>query len=568
MDRHQIAQILYEIAAVLEIKGDNPFKIRAYENAARVVEGLTNLEELIEGGRLTDIDGIGKNLADHITELHKTGHLKEYEKLMNSIPEGIFEMLKIPGVGAKKVKVFWEKLGVTTIGELEYACRENRLADLAGFGEKSQENILQGIVYLKKHQGCYLYPYALASALPLLNALKKNRDVIRIEIAGSIRRRKETVKDIDILASAKSPGSVMDAFVRLPEVESVVAKGETKSSVVLKSGMNADLRCVSDAEFPYALHHFTGSKEHNVAMRGRAKKMSLKMNEYGLFKGKKNIRCVDEEGIFKVLKLCFIPPELREDMGEIAAAEKGVLPELIDEKDVRGMLHIHSVYSDGANTIAEMAEAAKDMGYEYTGICDHSQSAHYAGGLSVAEVRRQHKEIDALNGKLRGITILKGIESDILADGSLDYDDKVLELFDFVIGSVHSKFSMPEKEMTGRIVKAIKNRRLTILGHPTGRLLLAREGYAVDMHALIDAASDHGKVIELNANPQRLDLDWRHGPYAKKKGAKIAICPDAHRVEGLYDVTYGVGIARKGGFTKADVINTYPLDKFMKFIKR
>lgn len=568
MDRHQIANVLYEIAAVLEIKGDNPFKIRAYENAARTVEGLSNLEELVDEGKLTAIKGIGKNLADHITELYKTGRLKEYEKVLKSVPDGLLGMLSIPGVGAKKIKVFWEKLSITNMGELEYACKENRLRDLDGFGQKSQDKILQGILYLKRHQGRHLYPYALESARPLFEALRKNKDIIRVEIAGSLRRCRETVKDIDMLASTKVSERVMDAFTRLPQVDAVVAKGETKSSVVLKSGINADLRCVTDEEFPYALHHFTGSKEHNTAMRARAKKRSMKMNEYGLFKGNKNIRCAGEVEIFRALRLDFIPPELREDMGEIDAAEKGKLPELIEESDIKGMLHVHTNYSDGSNSVEELAGAAQKMGYTYLGICDHSQSAYYAGGLKPAQVKKQHREIDALNKKLKGITVLKGIEADILPDGKIDYKDEVLELFDFVVASVHSKFSMTEAAMTERICKALKHPLVHILGHPTGRLLLAREAYPVDMRKVIDVAAEHGKAIELNANPHRLDIDWRLGPYVKKRGAKIAICPDAHSIEGMLDMKYGVGIARKAWFAKDDIVNAWPLDRFMKWLSK
>lgn len=568
MDKREIAQILSEIAAVLEIKGENPFKIRAYENAARIVDGLSDLGELVESGKLTSIKGIGKNLADHITELYKTGHLKEYEKMVKTIPEGLLEMLSIPGVGAKKVKVFWEKLEVTNIGELEYACQENRLRDLPGFGQKSQDKVLQGILYLKKHQGRYLYPYVLAAALPLYNALAKDKNVIRLEIAGSLRRKRETIKDIDLLVSTKSPKKVMDKFTKLKDVDSIVAKGETKSSVVLRSGINADLRCVTDQEFPYALHHFTGSKEHNTTMRSRSKKMSLKMNEYGLFKGKKNIFCKDEEEIFKKLRLEFIPPELREDMGEIAAAEKNRLPDLIKEGEIKGMLHVHTRSSDGTNTVEDLALAAKKLGYTYLGICDHSQSASYAGGLKPKDVAAQHKEIDRVNKRVKGITVLKGIEADILADGGLDYKDSVLESFDFIIGSVHSRFSMPENEMTSRICNALKNPYLTILGHPTGRLLLAREGYALDMKKVIDTAAKYGKAIELNANPHRLDIDWRYGPYVKEKGVKIAVCPDAHDIDGMNDVLFGIGIARKAWLTKDDIINAWSLDKFLKWIKK
>ncbi len=568
MNNREIAIVLANMGAILELKGKNPFKIRAYENASRVVDGLSNLEELINEEKLTTVRGIGKNLADHIIELHTTGHLKDYEALVASIPPGLFEMLRIPGVGAKKVKVFWDKLGVTTIGELEYACNENRLRDLPGFGQKSQDKILQGIIYLKKYQGRYLYPFGAELAERLVAALKKNKDVIRIEVAGSIRRHKETVKDIDILASTKSPEKVADLFMKLSDVDETISHGETKTSVILKLGVNADLRLVSDKEFPYALHHFTGSKEHNTAMRARAKKRGYKMNEYGLFKGEKNVPCKDETEIFKKLGLAYIPPELREDMGEIAVAEKGTLPTLVNEADMKGMLHIHSTYSDGSNTIKELALAAKKLGYTYLGICDHSQAASYAGGLSKAAIKRQHKEIERLNEELKGMRILKGIEADILPDGSVDYDDSVLESFDFVIASVHSRFGMTESEMTSRICRALTHPAVKILGHPTGRLLLAREAYPINMQEVIDVAAEYGKAIELNANPHRLDVDWRLGPQLKKKGVKVAICPDAHSIEGMGDMRYGVGIARKGWLTKEDIINAWTFEEFERWIKK
>lgn len=566
MDRHQISATLSEIAEVLEIRGENPFKIRAYQNAARIVEGLTNLEELINSKKLTTVKGIGKNLADHITELFETGHLKEFETMLKSIPGGLFEMLAIPGVGAKKIKIFWEKLGITNIGELEYACKENRLRDLPGFGQKSQDKILQGISFHKKHEGKYLYPYAVDSAEPVFKAIEAVKDVEEISIAGSLRRLKEIVKDIDILVATRSPKKVMNAFVNLPFVDQIVQHGDTKSSVVLRTGMSADLRCVSGKEFPYALHHFTGSKEHNTAMRARAKKMLIKMNEYGLFKDEKNIPCKAETDIFKKLGLDFIPPELRENMGEIEAAENGTLPKLIEESDLVGVLHVHTSYSDGTESIIGMAEAAKKRGYKYIGICDHSKSASYAGGLKPEDLKRQHEEIDALNKELKGITVLKGIESDILPDGSLDYDDEIMDSFDFAIASVHSKFSMNEKEMTDRICRALKHPAVSILGHPTGRLLLARDAYPVDMRRVISVAAEYGKAIELNANPYRLDIDWRLGPYVKEKGVKIAICPDAHNTNGLDDIRYGIGIARKGWFEKEDVINAWSLEMFLKWL--
>lgn len=569
MDKHEIAEVLAEMAAIFEIRDENPFKIRAYQNAARIIEGLSDdLEKLIKQGELVNIKGIWKNLADHIAELASTGKLKEYEKLRKSIPEGVFEMLRIQGVGPKKVKVLWEKLAIKTIGELEYACKENRLVDLNGFGEKTQQKILQGIEYLRRFEDQHLFSSAHAAAAEIFEKISSNKNVIRAEIAGSIRRRKELIRDIDILAAAGNAGPLMDLFVGLPQVDSVTAKGETKSAVVLKSGIAADLRVVSDGEFPFALHYFTGSKQHNVAMRSLAKKAGIKMNEYGLFKGSKLLPCKNEEEIFERLHLAYIPPELREDQGEIEAAAKGKLPKLVETDDIKGVFHVHSGYSDGTATIEEMAIAAKRLGYSYVGIADHSQSAQYAGGLKPHDIKEQHKEIDAVNKKLKGITVLKGIEADILPNGELDYPDNILVSFDFVIISIHSKFNMSEKDMTARIIKGMKNRYAGVLGHPTGRLLLAREGYKVNMHEVIDAAADLGVAIEINAHPQRLDLDWRYGKYAKSKGVKVAIGPDAHNPEGLLDMAYGVGIARKGWFEKGDVINCLGVEEAKDYFKK
>ncbi len=567
------------MAIVFELKGDNPFKIRAYENAARVVEGLEDIEAKIEAGTLVEVKGIGKNLAGHITELYRTGKIKEYVALRKSIPEGLFEILKIAGVGPKKVKFFYEKLHVKDIGQLELVCRAGALRKHEGFGQKTEEKILQGIAYLRRNIGQHLYSDALVAAMDVHEKIKKHPLVTRSEVAGSLRRKKEVIKDIDLVAATSDSKKLMEFFTSLPQVEKIEAKGETKSAIILKSGISCDLRAVTDKEFPYALHHFTGSKEHNVACRARAQKMGMKMNEYGLFRVKgrshpersegssgsgKLIPCKDESDIFKKLGLEYIPPELRENMGEIEAAERGKLPKLVEEKDLKGILHVHTNYSDGINTVEELALFAKKMGYSYIGICDHSQTASYAGGLKPADVKRQWKEIDALNKKLKGITILKGIESDILPDGSLDYPEEILKGFDFVLASVHAKFNMSEDEMTARLIKAIADPYTCILGHPTGRLLLSREGYKVDMHRVIDACAKHNVVIELNANPHRLDIDWRLIPYAKEKGVKIAICPDAHMTENMLDMMFGVGIARKGWATKEDVVNCLDAKKLFR----
>ncbi|HEY4485344.1 MAG TPA: helix-hairpin-helix domain-containing protein, partial [Nitrospiria bacterium] len=392
MTRQEVSEILEEIGTLLELKGENPFKVRAYANAARTIAAMeTDLAEAVRTGALKEIKGIGPALFEKITDLVTTGRLKYYEDLKASVPAGLLEMIRIPGLGPKRAHAIFEQLGISTIGELEYACRENRLMKLDGFGPRMQEKVLQGMQYLRKQLGRFHYPIAAGEAERLYKALKAHKSIKRIAVAGSLRRRKEVVKDIDLLVSAGRSGPVMEAFASLQEVEEVIAKGETKSSVRLKSGINADLRVVSDAEFPYALHHFTGSKEHNIAMRGRAQRMGFKMNEYGLFRGEKLVACKNEEEIFARLGLAYIPPELREDMGEIAAAESKTLPKLIEEKDIRGIFHNHTVYSDGSGTLEEMAGAARAAGYEYIGISDHSRSARYANGLEIERLREQRR---------------------------------------------------------------------------------------------------------------------------------------------------------------------------------
>src|SRR3989338_1434590 len=569
LTKQEIAEVLEEIGSILEIKGENPFKERAYYNAARIASGLTeDLDDLIKKNELIEIKGIGKNLAEHIKELHGTGKLKEYEKIMKAVPEGILEMLKIPGVGPKKVKVLWEKLHVTSIATLEHVCHQGKIAHLEGFGEKTQQKILEGIAQVKKHSGQFLYPVAKEAAETIFKKIKNHSKVKRAEIGGSLRRCKEVVKDIDIVAATSDPKSVMEVFVKLPQVERVIAHGETKSAVLLKSGIQADLRCVSEAEFPFALIYFTGSKEHNVAMRGLAQDKGMKLNEYGLFaKGEKRIPCKDEADIFAKFGLAYIPPEIREGTKEIELAKKNQLPKLVEEKDIRGVFHCHSTYSDGTASIEQMVLGAKALGFEYFGTADHSQAAQYAGGLSPERVKKQFQEIDGLNKKLKGIHIFKGIEADILADGEVDMGDKVLSSFDYVVASVHSKFNMPEAEMTKRVIKAIKNKYVRILWHMTGRLLLARESYPLNVQEVIDACADYGVAIEINSNPMRLDIDWRNIPYAREKKVMFVINPDAHSVDGISHYKYGVGIARKGWLTAKEVLNTRSLMELDKWLK-
>jgi DNA polymerase (family 10) len=576
MEKSKVSEILDEIGTLLELKGENPFKCRAYHNAARAIEGSTSdLEAVVQSGEIRNVKGIGEAIAEKIGELLSTGKSKYHEELKASLPEGLMKMLKISGVGPKKVKVLYEKLKLKSVDELEAACRAGELEKLEGFGKKTEENILVGIEALRKHSSKFLYSVAEKAAINVFEVLSKQKGILRTEIAGSLRRKREVIGDIDIVASAKKSAvdAIMKMFTSHPDVARITGGGSTKSSVVLNSGINCDLRVVDDAEFPFALNYFTGSKDHNVRLRTIAKKFDLSLNEYGFSKigseekrgkAKKIVACRTEEDIYRTLGLSYVPPELREDFGEIEAAEKRRLPTLISEKEIRGTFHCHTNYSDGANTLAEMAEAARELGWQYLGIADHSKNAAYANGLNEARVKKQQKEIQLLNQKWSDFRIFIGTEVDILPNGDLDFSDKVLSTFDYVVASVHSSFKMTEAEMTKRIVKALKNKYVTILGHPTGRLLLQRDSYHVNQKAVIDAAAAYGKIIEINAHPSRLDLDWRMCKYAKEKDVKIAINPDAHTIGGLLDVRYGVGIARKGWLEKKDVINTLSLPRVQK----
>lgn len=571
MDKREIAMVLAETGRLLDLSGENPFKVRAYENAARAVDGFAgDFAALVAEGRLTEIRGVGKGLAEHIAELASTGRLAEHERLRGDIPSGVVQMLAIPGMGPKRVHHIWKAMGIDSIGELETACRRHLVEHQPGFGKKMEEKILAGIETVKRFAGKVLFAEAAAAAQGICGLVRSWPEVARAEVCGSLRRCKEIVADIDILVATEDPAAVMGRFVAMPEVAEVLQHGATKSEVRLACGIQCDLRAVEDVAFPFALHYFTGSKEHNVAMRSRAKKAALKLNEYGLFpEGQdRSLPCRDEEALFRALGLAFIEPELREDMGEIAAAAAGRLPVLVEQRDLRGVLHAHTSHSDGSASVAEMAAAAKGRGYAYLVVSDHSQSSLIASGLRPVEVAAQHREIDALNRKLSGFRVLKGIEVDILADGSLDYDDDLLASFDIVIAAVHSRFGLPEQEMTARIVRALANPHVDILAHPTGRLLLAREPYAVDLQAVIDAAAAHGTAIEINAHPQRLDLDWRWCRYAKERGVKLAIDPDAHAPEGFDDVAYGVNVARKGWLERVDILNGLTAEELLEHFRR
>jgi DNA polymerase (family 10) len=568
MAEKSVPQVLEEIGTLLEIKGENPFKSRAYYNAAKTLSAIDDLDEVIQEKKLKEIKGIGEAIAGKVEEYVETGRMAYFEELKKQLPESLLELLQIPNLGPKKIKVLFDDLGVTNVGELEYACKENRLVGLPGFGEKTQEKILRGIEFVKRHKGEYL----VGDVYPLAYDIKEKIQAIAkggaVEVCGSIRRRKEIVRDIDILVGGGDSRSIISFFTSLPEVEEIIVSGETKTSCRLKSGIEADLRIVNKEEFPYALMYFTGSKEHNVKLRGIAKKKGFKLNEYGLFDGEKLVTLNSEEEIYHMLDLAYIAPELREDTGEIEVAGRGELPRLIEMSDIQGTFHIHTEFSDGIDSIEKIVQTAKRLEFTYIGISDHSKSAYYAGGLKVEDLYRQWEIIDTLNARETDFHIFKGIESDILPDGSLDYDAEILERFDFVIGSIHSSFHLKKHEQEARIVKAMESPYMTILGHPTGRLLLSREGYDIDMRMIIDAAARTNTIIELNASPYRLDIDWRYMKYAKEKGVMISINPDAHAAAGLAEIFYGIGIARKGWQEKKDILNTRTATGISEILRR
>ena len=573
MEKNDIAGILDEIATFMELTGENPFKIRAYSAGARILENMTeDLGELIDGGKLADIPGLGEALVDKITTLRRDGVLPFHQKLKASIPAGLLEVMQIPGLGPKKVRALWTLLAVEDLAKLKEVCESGAVAELKGFGAKTQEKILEGIknriAYGKRHR----WYEAAAIAEPILAGLRALPEVSLAESAGSLRRARETVGDLDFLVASSEPKPIMDWFVAYPGVKEVTAHGETKSSVRFENGLQADLRVVPAEQFYFALHHFTGSKEHNVAMRHRALGRGLSMSEWG-FKSvdDKSVApgAKSEEEVFRALGLPWIPPELREGNGEIDAAEAGNLPKLVQFSDLHGVFHNHTTESDGDHTLDQMAAAAEAHGWEYLGISDHSKSSFQAGGLDEARLAKQLEDIAKLNAsKKYRVRVLSGSEVDILKDGSLDFTDDVLGRLDFVVASVHNLFTLDRDAQTARIIKAIENEHVDMIGHLTGRLLNKREPYEVDIAKVIDAAAANDTIIELNANPWRLDLDWRWWRRAAEKGVLCSINPDAHDVDQLAFAAHGVRIARKGWLTPAQVLNTRPLPEVLTWLGR
>jgi DNA polymerase (family 10) len=565
-----IAAIFEEMADLLEIQNENPFRIRAYRNAARQVEGMgVALSDLVAKDEdLTELPGIGDDLAAKIQEIVATGKCKALEKLRKQLPSSVTELLKVPGLGPKRVRTLYDQLKVKTTSQLAKAAKAGKIRELEGFGAKTEQTILDALTARTTEPRRFKLAIAAQYAEPLREYLAKTSGVKQVELAGSYRRCRETVGDLDILVTARESGKVMDRFTGYDEVARVISKGETRSTVILKSGLQVDLRVVDPECYGAALHYFTGSKAHNVVIRRLGQQKQLKINEYGVFKGAQRVAGETEESVFRSVGLPWIPPELREERGEIEAARAGKLPTLIERKDLRGDLHVHTKATDGHNTLREMAEAARGQGFEYLAITEHSRRLTVAHGLDVKQLRRQMEDIDALNASLKGITILKGIEVDILEDGALDLPNDVLGELDIVVGAVHSQFKLSRPKQTRRILKAMDHPHFTILAHPSGRLIDQREPYDVDMLKIIRHARTRGCFLELNAHPERLDLLDSHCQLAKEEGVRIAISSDAHSVQDFDNLHYGVGQARRGWLEKDDVLNTCPLNALRALLKK
>lgn len=573
-----LIDVLEEIVLLLELKGENPFKIRAYRNGAEVIRNFEeDFFQLAISGDLKGIKGIGDALQSQLHELATTGKMEFYEKLKSGFPATLFELFELQGLGAKKIKALYDKLNIDSISSLKEACESGRIAELSGFGKKTVENILKSIEARNKYTGLFTHGAIAGIAQVFLQRLQEHPNVSQAAICGSFRRGKEISHDLDFLVATKKPKELTEFFTAFPEVIEVIAAGETKASVmVTEKGLQCDLRAVSNDQFPFAQQYFTGSKEHNISIRSRARERGLSLNEYGfsLIDENSGIQLpdvFDEKGIYEALGLDFVQPELRENRGEIEAAEKGTLPKLVELENLRGTFHNHTTASDGRNSLEEMAMAAYEHGLQYLGISDHSKSSFQANGLSVDRLLKQVSEISDLNIKFKDegldMYVFSGSEVDILKDGSLDFDDEVLAQLDFVVASVHQPLNMDEQTMTQRVIAAMENPSVTMLGHSTGRLLLRRNAYPINMEKIIDCAAETGTIIELNCSTLRADMDWRWWKQAKAKGVKTSINPDAHSVDGLHNLAFGVKWARKGWLTREDVLNCLSLEDVKSYLK-
>lgn len=572
MKNREVADIFNGIADLLELKDENVFKIRAYRRAALNVDSLSeDVAALAKEEKLDTVPGIGKDLAAKIAEIVDTGKCKHYEELKAEVPQAMVDMMKIPGVGPKTARKLYIEANIKSIGELEMMAQRHLIQRaLPGVKAKTEENILRGIGLVKKRAERMTLKEAIDVSSEFVSRMKKMGQIKEIVPGGSLRRRKETVRDIDILVTSTAPKKVINTFVGLPMVKDVTAHGDTKASILTTDGIQVDMRVVEPASFGAALVYFTGSQAHNIAIRHIAKEMGLKVNEYGVFNEKthKSIAGKTEADVYKALKLEYIEPELREDRGEVEAAKKGKLPDLIETGDIKGDLHVHSRWSDGQDTIYDLAMKAKSMGYEYLAVTDHSQSLKVAGGLSESDVLKKLEEIKKVSKKVKGITILSGTEVDILKDGAVDYKDECLKRFDVVVAAIHSGFKETSQKLTDRILRAIDNKYVNIIAHPTGRLMGVRPAYELDFDRIFKAARDAGVALEINSYPERLDLTDIDSRAAKDRGVKIAICTDSHMAQQLGFMELGVSVARRGWLEKKDVINTLGLEGLLKFLRK
>ena len=571
MKQHEIAAIFSHMADLLEYKGENPFRIRAYRRAAQNLESFGgDLERLAAAGQLTGLAGIGADLAQKIGEYLSTGRVAAFERLTRSIPPGVLKLLEVPGVGPKTAKLLTERLRISTVRQLETAARAHRLRALPGFQETKERNILKGIEIVNKGRERLHLGLALPLAQELLDFLRGVRGVARVSTAGSLRRMKETIGDLDLLAASTQPDRVMEALCRSRFCARILASGTTKSSILTREGLQIDLRVVEPESFGAALQYFTGSKEHNVRLRELAIRQGLKVNEYGVFRSKTNKRLAgrEEADVYAALGLPWIPPELREDVGEIDAAKSGRLPKLVDASDLRGDFHIHTTWSDGSDRLEDVARAGAARHYDYLAICDHSRSLKIAHGMSVPRLRQQMAKIRALNAQFKRFRLLMGAEVDILGEGSMDYPDNVLAELDFVVGSIHSGFAQGEAMLTRRIVKAMQNPYVTLIAHPTGRLMGQREPYPLNLEAVFRAANETGTALEINAYPRRLDLCDTAARQAKDAGAMLAISTDTHRLDQLENMAIGLGVARRAWLQPHHLLNCLTRKQLLTWIGR
>jgi len=567
MTNQEIARMLREVSAIFEIKGENPFRIRAYQKAAQNIENFAqDMEEVAKRGELEKLPGIGKDMANKIREILETGSLKQLEDLKKEIPPSLVAFLSVPGLGPKTAKLLFEELGIKDIDELERMAREHKLQGLPGIKARTEENILRGIEILKKGQERIPLGRAAPLSEEMIRELLDSTPVERITVAGSVRRRRETIRDIDLLVVSPDPAKVMEGFVRLPHVGEVLAKGTTKSSVRTRDGIQVDLRVVEPRCFGAALCYFTGSKAHNIRVRDLAVRKGLKVNEYGVFRGGEWIGGREEQEVYRAVDLPYIPPELREDRGEIEAAQQGKLPRLVERADIQGDLHVHSTYSDGAATLGQIVEKARKMGLRWVGICDHSPSLKIARGTAEDDLRRKIEEVRRLNEENGDIKLLCGTEVDILADGRLDYPDGILAELDLVIAAIHSGFKQDRETITRRLISAMENPYVHGIAHPTGRVFGEREAYQVDVERLLDSARETGTYLEINAFPKRLDLNDIYSRSAKERGILLGIGTDAHILDQMEYLDFGLAVARRGWLEKGNLLNSLSYEALLAYL--